>query len=374
MVDPDLMAALLAHLDELARIGTPSVGDALARSAEDVRALAVLLSHAAEPRLRASSVDAIDLGVHQARASIALEVTAELLVLASAASAPAPRHGLLALVRAILADALHLLSAAALIDDTVAPPLFAGGLPSSRPECGSSRPERAPPASTPDLLHEIAVHHREHERFYAQQMADSASELLRVANRLRVLANTWSLPPPGEPLARSCAAPEHQAAGCRDLNAWAAIPVIGVLFMEGEQVPAELHGLLAKLHAHAEALERSGRWLAEKMHAAWSREKTALSAELAEVAPARFFTVVTNWRGAREQRLTGRLLARARELLQALDLTPRGLRADRAGSARALDEIAGVIALAAQLSARGGANLADNDRRWTRYLDTLRAA
>ncbi|HVL56272.1 MAG TPA: hypothetical protein VM491_07195 [Burkholderiaceae bacterium] len=231
----------------------------------------------------------------------------------------------------------------------------------------------ASPGGAPlDVLRNIATYHRAHERFYSQNITESAVDLYREANKLLIVADVW-LRGRDAATARGVdfSAPQYQAAGCTDLNALDAIPAIGVLFMEGEAEPAEIRVMKAKLQALGGAWANTGRWLSDKMNSAWVREQAVFAPELIDAAQARFNTIATNWRGSRETALAGRLLNLAVAKLQQIGFRPTAVRADPAASGRRLLEAAWIIAIAAQIKARSAAELAENDRNWTHYLERL---
>lgn len=70
--------------------------------------------------------------------------------------------------------------------------------------------------------------------------------------------------------------------------------------------------------------------------------------------------------------LAGQLLKMAMASLQNMDVSAKTLRSgSRAASGQRLLEIAWMISLAAQVRARSAADLAENDRNWTAYLNGL---
>jgi hypothetical protein len=225
-----------------------------------------------------------------------------------------------------------------------------------------------------EAMRNIATYHREHERYYTMSQLEAAADLAREANRLKIVADAWlggagATGPTAGGVDHSD--PRFQAAGCRDLNALPAIAAIGVLFMEGEREPAEIRVLKGKLMGIAMGLEGAGRWLAEKMDAAWKRESVLLTPGLVDAAWPRFQTIVTDWRGAREMELVGKLLGVAVECLEKIDFSPPAVRARREHSGKMLRTAGWVLDLAARLLARSAANLGENDEAWTRYLAVL---
>jgi hypothetical protein len=220
----------------------------------------------------------------------------------------------------------------------------------------------------------IAAYHREHERFYTQAQCETAVDLFRESNKLKVLAGVW-LGAPGADVrpAVDFSRDEYRAVGSVDLNSRHSIANIGVLFMEGEGEPTELMTMKLKLRALAGATMRAGSWLSEKMQAAWKREQNVFSQHDAQAGAVRFNTIGTNWRGARYMHLAGRVLALGVELLSRQDLSSAGVRRDRAAAARVALNAAWIVAMAAQLEANSGMELADNDRSWTAFLEMLPA-
>lgn len=226
-----------------------------------------------------------------------------------------------------------------------------------------------------ELLRNIAQHHREHERFYTLNLTEAAADLYREANKLRILAGVWlSRQKRGQRRGVDYLLPQYQAVGCEDLNALSAIASVGVLFMEGEGEPSEIRAMKGKLQGLARAWTDMGGWLAGKMEAAWQREQVVFGASLGDVAQARFSITVTNWRGAREMQLAGRLLKRVLDVLQTIDFSPAALRANLPEAGQRLLESSWELSMAAQVMARSAADLAENDRNWTAYLDGIPAS
>lgn len=222
------------------------------------------------------------------------------------------------------------------------------------------------------VLRSIATYHREHERYYTAHSLAQAAELSREANKLKVVADVWLSDQPAAPAPRAdFADPRYRAAGCDDLNALRAIASIGILFMEGEGEPAEIRGLKARLRGMSMAMVASGQWLADKMEAAWERERVLLSPELIEAAWPRFQTIITNWQGCRTTALVGRLLALATDRLDRIDFSPAAVRSHRQRCGRDLRTAGWIIDLAARLLAQSGSALATNDLHWTEYRAVL---
>ena len=68
----------------------------------------------------------------------------------------------------------------------------------------------------------------------------------------------------------------------------------------------EIRALKGKLMGIGMGLAGAGRWLAEKIDAAWERESVLLTPELVDAAWPRFQTIVTDGRGSREMELIGK--------------------------------------------------------------------
>jgi hypothetical protein len=223
-------------------------------------------------------------------------------------------------------------------------------------------------------LDNIATYHREHERYYTVHKYESAVELTREANKLRVVADVWlcgdkALPSYPE---TDFDLPEFRPAGCDDLNPLSAIAAIGILFMEGQAEPAEITTLKAKFRARGGGAVEAGEWLAGMMAAAWPRESVLLDEKYADAARARYRTIATNWIGSLETVLSGRLLILAVGHMNAIDFTPKAIRTRKVESAQTLALAAGIIGLAANLEATSAVDLSGNDECWTSYRTQLR--
>jgi hypothetical protein len=273
----------------------------------------------------------------------------------------------------------HGLDASALIQDCLlraAQPLARVALPLATALSFDADDTEAEAAAEPAMdlgvMRNIAVFHREHERYYTLSLAESAVELFREANKLRVLALVLLRGAPETPRHDiDFSLPQYAAAGCVDLNEPAAIASIGALFMEGEGEPSELRVLKGRLGTMAAVGAQAGAWLADKASQAWRREQALLRPELVSVAEARFGTILTNWRVARQTQLVARLAGLVLTRLGCIDLRPGAVRAARAQAGDALYECGAVLASAAQIKAQGAASLAGNDRLWTAYLGQL---
>jgi hypothetical protein len=249
----------------------------------------------------------------------------------------------------------------------------AGGAPAAPPTTA------LPPAVgvEPRVMRNIARYHREHERHYTMIKMEQGADLARESNKLKVVADVWLGGGAAPSYGVDFSDPRYQAAGCDDLNALPAIPQIGILFMEGEKEPAEIRVMKSKLRGLGPALLGGGQWLSSKMDAAWQRESMLFAPGYIDVAYPRLMTVVTNWRGARGMLLAGRLIVMAAGILDSIDCTPAAVRANRRTSGARLRQAGWVLDCAAQLCAKSGAELSDNEVRWTVYgefMDRLAAS
>jgi hypothetical protein len=256
---------------------------------------------------------------------------------------------------------------------------FASEVPVALPpamETGERADSASPPCiveQPPDLaiLRNIASFHREHERYYTWHKANQAAELFREANRLKAIATTWLDDPLPASLAGNFEDPRFAATGCCDLNAMRAIGSIGILFMEGEQEPSEFLALKGKLNSMGAHSARSGKWLADKMVHAWTRESWLLRDEWIAAAEPRFGTIITNWRQVRHLELAARCATLALGIISSIDLGPAAIRRDVRGCGRRLLDAAWALDCAAQVTGRSAADLSENDSRWTQYLDLM---
>src|SRR3954451_14854257 len=101
--------------------------------------------------------------------------------------------------------------------------------------------------------------HREHEKHYAEAPLHDAIALQRASRTLKALAERWTTaePDPAPSLMPFAAA--------RDLNDERAIETSGVLFLEGDDPPAEIGELRRMLATMAADHAASGAWLAQAM-------------------------------------------------------------------------------------------------------------
>jgi hypothetical protein len=167
--------------------------------------------------------------------------------------------------------------------------------------------------------------HREHEKFYGQAPLQSAIALQSAARTLKTLAGRWSEVEPASEPAR------NPYAGCEDLNEPATIQHDGVLFMEGEEEPAELGRLKRDLAALGDDFASTGEWLGHAMESSWkSAEALLLQPGLADLLGERHRIIVNDWQAAALSTLVSRLVRRALEILEHVDFAPEAVRADLA--------------------------------------------
>ena len=207
--------------------------------------------------------------------------------------------------------------------------------------------------------------HREHEKFYASSPREFAVTLQRHARTLQGLADQWSTT---EASTRSVLSPYE---GAEDLNSPVALQLDGVLFLEGEGRPAELAHLVRDLRTAAEDQRATGEWLATAMESSWAVAATLVEVEgLADMLGERHRIIANDWRAATMNSVQSRVLDRAADILEHVDLTPSALRADLAGdrvAAGLLYSAAEMIAHAADLCSESAGLVHDNERRWRTF-------
>lgn len=211
--------------------------------------------------------------------------------------------------------------------------------------------------------------HREHEKFYATSPRELAVGLQRHARTLHALADRWST------IAPSTTQPLSPFAGAEDLNDPAALQLDGVLFMEGEGRPAELTNLVRDLRLAADDLIGTGEWLANAMQASWDVAAALIDVDgLGDVLGERHRIIANDWLAANMSTLSARLLRRAGDILDHIDLTPAAVRLDMAGPRRfpgLLHSSAELINRAADLCSESAGLVNDNERRWRIFRERV---
>lgn len=228
-----------------------------------------------------------------------------------------------------------------------------------------------------DALANLAHFHREHEKYYSVAPIRDAEEILRASQALKALADRWST------VAVRPDAEEAPAAytACEDLNDPAAIETLGVLFMEGGGEPAEITRLKDDLRTRADSNEQSGSWLYAAMSVSWQSAGSLVHVPaLGDLLGERHRIIVNNWLAADMARLTASLLGRAADILDALELTPQGVRADLSGARTIpgfLYSAATLLDRAADLAVTSTTLTRDSEpawRAWQARVDELRAS
>lgn len=229
-------------------------------------------------------------------------------------------------------------------------------------------------ASASPLLHAVlnlSHYHREHEKFYASAPREEALTLQRSARTLHALADRWSTAAPSTEAALS------PFAGADDLNDPVAIQLAGVLFMEGEGEPVEMQLLVGHLRSSADGFEAGGTWLAEAMTASWEVAAALVDIDgIGDLLGERHRIIANDWLAADMQSLIARLLRRAADIVDQVDLAPAAVRADLAGGRRSvglLHSAAELINRAADLCSDSAGLVNDNERRWRVFRERAAA-
>lgn len=208
----------------------------------------------------------------------------------------------------------------------------------------------------------LARYHREHEKFYSESPLHDAIAMQQASRALKALAERWTI------VARDPEPSPSPFAGARDLNDDRATELLGVLFMEGEDEPAEIAKLKADLLAKAESAEAVGTWLAEAMQASWGVAAALLDhPELADLLAERHRIITNNRQNAFVTGLVASIIRRAVEILERVDFAPTALRDDLDGPRTApsyLFSAAEMLDHAADLAAQSTTLVHENERRW----------
>jgi hypothetical protein len=232
-----------------------------------------------------------------------------------------------------------------------------------------------PPPQLLEAIANLARFHHEHEKFYSQAPLVTAVELQASSRALKALAAHWQQAQPAE---HRVAVP---FAGADDLNAPGLAGESGILFMEGDDEPAELAGMRRELAAAADGSESAGAWLSSAMEQAWGVAAGLVRfPQLADLLGERHRIISADAQAASMSTLAGRSIHRALDLLGAVDFTPAAIRADLAGS-RAypayLLSASELLDHAADLLAQSATLVHENERRWRVFaarVEQLRAA
>jgi hypothetical protein len=212
------------------------------------------------------------------------------------------------------------------------------------------------------IVRNLSRYHREHEKYYSEAPLADAISLQRTARTLIALAERWTS---AEPATAPAASPY---AGAPDLNDDRAIETSGVLFMEGQGEPAEIHRIKSEIETIAAASEQTGTWLAAAMETSWNMAEALLAyRQLADLLAERHKIIGNNWQNACTAQLIARYLRRAVTVMEQVDFSPPALRKDLAGprsAARYLYAAAELINHCADLSAASSVLTHEDERRW----------
>ena len=213
-----------------------------------------------------------------------------------------------------------------------------------------------------EAMMNLTKFHREHEKFYASAPREFAVTLQRHARTLQALADQWSST---EAVARSVLSPYE---GAEDLNSAAAVQLDGVLFMEGEGRPAEIDHLIRDLRNGAQEQKTTGEWLTTAMESSWAVAAALIEIDgLADVLGERHRIIAHDWQAAAMNTVMSRLLDRSADILEHIDFSPAGLRADLAAAQTSVGlaySAAELISYAADLCSDSAGLVHENERRW----------
>jgi hypothetical protein len=95
--------------------------------------------------------------------------------------------------------------------------------------------------------------------------------------------------------------------------------------------------------------------------------------KLADLLGERHRIIANDWQSAELQRLIGRLLGRAADLLDGLDFTPAALREDLRTPTRYLFSVSELVDRAVDLTTQGAALVHANERRWRVFRERAEA-
>jgi hypothetical protein len=216
-----------------------------------------------------------------------------------------------------------------------------------------------------DAIENLSRSHRAHEKFYAQRPREQAVALQRHSRALSALADRWE----HVDAQRVEALSPYQ--GADDLNAPEALQLGGILFMEGNEEPAEIASMIQELRAVGASSVETGTWLAEAMENTWATAAILLGYEqLSDLVGDRHRIIANDWRAASMSSLAGRVLQRAADVLDAIDFTPAALRDDLDGPRRTPRLVHSAVELidhAADLLSDSAGLVHDNERRWRTF-------
>jgi len=225
-------------------------------------------------------------------------------------------------------------------------------------------PNSPPPADDPLLaaMANLARFHREHEKYYGSAPRETAVALQRHGRALHALADRW------EAVSPSTRRPLSPYEGAEDLNDSAAVQLDGVLFLEGEDEPAELTAIKRELRSNADTAAAVGDWLGHAMDASWDVASSLLHIDaLADQVGERHRIIANDMQAAAMNTVTAKVLHRAVDVLDRIDFAPAALRADLASdriAVQLLRSAAELIDHAADLMSDSAGLVHGNERRW----------
>ena len=219
------------------------------------------------------------------------------------------------------------------------------------------------------ILNQSKYHH-EHEKFHAKAPLKQAAELQEASLVLKTLADRWSRVEAEQPAQQG-----YPYMGSEDLNEAATIQHTGVLFMEGEEEPAEIAALKRDLQTMATSFEQSGEWLAKAMRGSWEAARALLQIPaLADVLGERHRIAANVWQSANMHALSSLLIGRALEVLEGVEFSPQAVRADLSGQRvfpGYLYSASELIDRAADLVSESAVLVHDNERRWRVFRERV---
>ena len=220
-------------------------------------------------------------------------------------------------------------------------------------------------------IENLSRFHREHEKFYAQQPRAQAVVVQRHARSLCALADRWA----AIDVSRIDALNPYE--GAEDVNTGEALQLDGVLFMESGEAPVEVVRLLRDLRTMADDSLETGSWLTAAMATTWDIAPALLEyPQLADVLGDRHRIIANDWQAASMSSLAGRLLHRGVDIVEHVDLSLKGLRADLAGPRSSSAFVYAAVELldrASDLLSDSAGLVHDNERRWRLFRSRLLA-
>ena len=220
-------------------------------------------------------------------------------------------------------------------------------------------------------IENLSRFHRDHEKFYAQAPREQAVTVQRHARALAALADRWSR----VEVRRIDALNPYE--GAEDLNVSDALQLNGILFMEGQEEPVELTRAKRDLRTMGDDAVDTGAWLAAAMEGTWDAAVALMGySELADLLGDRHRIIANDWQAASMSSLAGRLLHRAVDVLEQVDLSPPALRADLEGARSSPRYVYSAVELldrAADLLSDSAGLVHDNERRWRLFHERVLA-